>query len=172
MWTRLPRDRLSLCRLVVDVELGSTPRDMPDPPRAVVGFLKNSFKRGGYLKTMPPRVFENLVSGPELALRLGVSLKTIERWVRQRIVPNYRLGRRCVRFDTAEVREALAKFQRPALRRLPTRGIYRPKPRVLTSRHEAQQLDLRFTEDPCQLGLPLAIVPPVEQHPDGEPLPE
>jgi excisionase family DNA binding protein len=107
-----------------------------------------------------PSAYENLVSGDEMARRLGVSLKTIERWVGERIIPNYRLGRRCVRFDVALVREALRKFERPALRRLPARGVYRLKPRAPVARYEAEQTELRFTpEDPLQLALP--FTPPV-----------
>ena len=110
---------------------------------------------------MAESVFQTLVSGPELASRLGVSIKTIERWVRQRLIPSYRLGRKCTRYDVTAVLAALEKFQRPALKRLPQR-IYSPRKRSPKARYEAQQLELRFGADPNQLALGLAF-PEVEE---------
>ena len=106
---------------------------------------------------MSDNVYENLVSGDELARRLGVSRKSVERWTYQRIIPSYAFGPRCLRFDPGEVRQALRKFERPALRRLP-RGNYRPKPRAPAARYEAHQMELRLApEDPTQLALPLIM---------------
>ncbi len=102
---------------------------------------------------MAATVYENLVSGDVLAIRLGVSAKTVERWTHARIIPCFRFGERCVRYDTSEVRHALRKFEHPALRRLP-RGNYQPKRRPPKGRFEAQQLELPFkAEDPGQLQL-------------------
>jgi hypothetical protein len=111
-------------------------------------------------------VYENLIAGDELARRLGVSLKTVERWSGQRIIPSYRFTTRCVRFDPGEVRAALRKFEKPALRRLP-RGNYRSKPRAPVARYEAQQTELRFVpDDPSQLSFPF-IAPKSDR--DGNP---
>ena len=88
-----------------------------------------------------------------LVLLLPDSVKTVERWSRQRIIPSYTFGARCIRYDAAEVRQALRKFEKPALRRLP-RGNYKPRPRAPETRYEAQQLELRVApEDPSQLAL-------------------
>jgi Helix-turn-helix domain len=104
-------------------------------------------------------MYENLIPGDELARRLGVSKKTVERWTYRRIIPSYNFSPRCLRFDPGEVRQALRKFERPALRRL-SRGTYRPKPRAPVARYEAQQMEMRFApEDSSQLILPLALTP-------------
>jgi excisionase family DNA binding protein len=103
------------------------------------------------------RTFETLISGDEVCRRLGVSQATVDRWVSGRIIPCYKFGARCVRFDYQEVREALSKFGNPARRRLP-RGTYRPKRK---SRFHAEQLSLPFwSEDPAQLLLGLFPVAP------------
>ena len=108
---------------------------------------------------MSSNVYENLISGEVLSRRLGVSLKTVERWSRARVIPSYRFGERCVRYDPSEVRHALRKFEHPALRRLP-RGIYQPKRRPPKGRFEAQQMELPFkAEDPGQLQLGLTLDP-------------
>jgi len=100
-------------------------------------------------------IHEILVDRVELARRLGVSRATVERWSRARYIPSYTFGHRCVRYDIQEVKSALLKFQRPALRRLP-RGNYQPRRKPTTTRFEAQQMELRFApEDPSQLMLPL-----------------
>jgi len=100
---------------------------------------------------------------------LGVSRKTVERWTYQRIIPSYSFSPRCLRFDPSEVRQALRKFERPALRRLP-RGNYRPKPRAPTARYEAQQMEMRFApEDPSQLILSLFLPPPAALPDTGNP---
>lgn len=93
---------------------------------------------------------EILIDGDELARRLGVSRPTVDRWVSKRIIPAYRFGNRCTRFDGNEVRAALKKFERPAFRRL-ARGMYKPKASKLI-RFEAEQLEfLFFQDDPAQL---------------------
>jgi len=52
-----------------------------------------------------------LLTKNELAIQLGVSPRTIETWVACRRIPVYKFGRRCVRFDLQEVREALRHFR-------------------------------------------------------------
>jgi excisionase family DNA binding protein len=108
---------------------------------------------------MSATIYECLITGEELSRRLNVSLATVERWVSQRFIPSYAFGKRCVRFDASEVRTALRKFERPALRRLP-RGNYRAKARPPITRHEAEQLEFKFVpEDPAQLVMDLATAP-------------
>jgi excisionase family DNA binding protein len=119
-------------------------------------------------------VYENLVSGDLLALRLGVSAKTVERWTRARVIPCYRFGKRCVRYDSSEVRHALRKFEQPALRRLP-RGNYQSRRRPPKVRFEAQQLELPFQaedQDQLQLGLTLFPVAPGSTLNLSEPAPD
>ena len=115
---------------------------------------------------MPATVYENLVSGDVLALRFGVSAKTVERWTGARVIPCYRFGERCIRYDSSEVRHALRKFEHSALRRLP-RGNYQLRRRPPKVRFEAKQIELPFvTEDPdqLQLGLNLATVVPARPN--------
>jgi excisionase family DNA binding protein len=56
-----------------------------------------------------------LLTKGKLAQALSVSPRTIEKWVAARRVPVMRFGRRCVRFDLAEVREALNRFRIEAI---------------------------------------------------------
>ncbi len=103
----------------------------------------------------PPTSYEVLIPIEEMARRLGVSVATVERWTARRIIPCYRLGQRCLRFDYGEVRAALAKFGRPALRRL-ERGTYKPRRKQPRARFEAVQIELCFKrDDPAQILLPL-----------------
>jgi excisionase family DNA binding protein len=109
-----------------------------------------------YLLTAMVPTFKTLLTGTQLGQSLGVSQATIDRWVSGRIIPCYKFGARCVRFDYQEVREALSKFGNPARRRLP-RGTYRPKGRP---KFRAEQLNLPFQwEDPSQLLLGLLPEP-------------
>lgn len=103
--------------------------------------------------------YEVLIDGAEVARRLGVSRKTVERWVQTKIVPSYRFGHRCVRFDFGEVRSALSRFERLAFRRLP-RGRYQPRRK--NRRFEAVQLELEFPRTDLNqllLTLPVAAIP-------------
>ena len=45
---------------------------------------------------------EPLVSAKELAVRLGVHVKTVLKWARAGILPAVRFSRWCVRFDPVE----------------------------------------------------------------------
>jgi hypothetical protein len=96
-----------------------------------------------------------LIDSEELRFRLSVSQATIERWTASKIIPSYKFGSRCVRYDYTEVRSALSKFEIPAYRRLP-RGpfAHRRKP----SREVVRWVQAEFAltwEDPSQLLLPL-----------------
>jgi excisionase family DNA binding protein len=100
---------------------------------------------------MPDPTYNPLLDGNELGTRLGVSQSTIERWVAARIIPVYRFGYKCLRFDYSAVREALAKFETPAYRRLP-RGpfAHRRKQAIPTQKWVQPELPLRW-DDPAQL---------------------
>jgi excisionase family DNA binding protein len=104
---------------------------------------------------MPNEIYETLLDGNTLAGRLSVSRATIDRWVSRRIIPCYAMGNRCIRFDFQEVRQALTKFGRPALRRLP-RGNYCRRRRI-RSRFEAVQMELTLCDNPDQLLLSIAV---------------
>jgi excisionase family DNA binding protein len=105
-------------------------------------------------------LYEPLITKEELARRMSVSISCVDRWIRARRIPLYELGARCVRFDYSEVRAALAKFERAALRRFP-RDTYKPRRRLKVYR--AEQLALPFgPEDPAQGCFPfMAPLPPL-----------
>jgi predicted site-specific integrase-resolvase len=46
-----------------------------------------------------------------LAQEYGVSLRTVDNWVRRKIIPVVRITKRCLRFRRNAVRRALAKFE-------------------------------------------------------------
>lgn len=56
-----------------------------------------------------------LLTAAELAKALKVSRRTIGNFTKSRRIPCLRLGRRCVRYDLAKVREALAKYEQQAV---------------------------------------------------------
>lgn len=72
---------------------------------------------GGTLKSAPRDGFrisdrtQHLLSRHELALSLGVSLKTVERWTSRRMIPFLRLSIRLIKYDLARVRAALEKYE-------------------------------------------------------------
>jgi len=104
-----------------------------------------------YLEGMPEPACNPLLDGNQLGDQLGVSQSTIERWVAARIIPVYRFGYKCLRYDYAAVREALAKFEKPAYRRLP-RGpfAHRRKQPIQILKWVQPELPLIW-EDPTQL---------------------
>lgn len=55
------------------------------------------------------------LTAAELAAELKVCRRTIGNWTRCRRIPCLRLGRRCVRYDPARVREALERFEQEAV---------------------------------------------------------
>jgi hypothetical protein len=73
-------------------------------PSALVAPDRQSFNR-------------HLHSKQEVALALGVSLRTLENWMRQKKVPFFRLSPRLVKFDLQRVKGALDKYEvRPLIR--------------------------------------------------------
>jgi len=52
-----------------------------------------------------------LVTKPDLAEQLNLSVRSIDNLVRRRAIPIIRLSGRCVRFDPEAVRRALNKFE-------------------------------------------------------------
>lgn len=56
-----------------------------------------------------------LLTAAELAEALKVSRRTIGNFTKSRRIPCLRLGRRCVRYDLAKVREALVKYEQQAV---------------------------------------------------------
>jgi excisionase family DNA binding protein len=109
---------------------------------------------------MAEPTYNPLLDGTDLAARLGVSQSTIERWVAARIIPVYRFGYKCLRFDYSAVREALAKFETPAYRRLP-RGpfAHRRKPPSKVPKWVQPELPLGW-DHPAQLHLFLSGLDP------------
>ncbi len=102
--------------------------------------------------------YNPLIDGNELKGLLGVSQATIERWVSARIIPSFRFGRKCVRFDYLAVRNALAKFEKPAYRRLP-RGPYSVRREKSKPTEDPIQLELLLrSDDPAQLLLPMTCL--------------
>lgn len=57
----------------------------------------------------------NLLTAAELAAEIKVGRRTIGAWTKNRRIPALKLGRRCVRYDLARVREALAKYEQEAV---------------------------------------------------------
>lgn len=53
---------------------------------------------------------QTLLTRPELAESLGVSVSTISKWMRQRRIPFLKLSPRMVRFEPSQVREQLAAY--------------------------------------------------------------
>lgn len=51
-----------------------------------------------------------LLTKQQIAERLGVSLSTINSWMKRGILPYYRLSPRCIRFDIAKVDEAIQQM--------------------------------------------------------------
>ena len=51
-----------------------------------------------------------LINAADLAAHIGVDVRTIWRWVRQRKIPAIRRGTRCLRFNLADV---LAELEVP-----------------------------------------------------------
>ena len=56
-----------------------------------------------------------LLTAAEIAAELKVGRRTIGAWTKSRRIPALKLGRRCVRYDLAHVREALSKFTQEAV---------------------------------------------------------
>ncbi len=56
---------------------------------------------------------EPLLKMDELAARLGMCRGNVQLLTRKRLIPCFRFGRRCVRYDLAQVREALSRFAVP-----------------------------------------------------------
>jgi len=53
---------------------------------------------------------EHLPRKRDIAKRYGVSLRTVDRWVKERLIPHIRFGNRCVRFRWAAVERAVDKL--------------------------------------------------------------
>jgi len=82
-----------------------------------------------------PRPF-GLIKKKELAKILSISPRTIDSWIAQRRIPALKFGRRCVRFDLQEVREALRHFRIEASAREPKASNTRHKPHLRASSSE------------------------------------
>ncbi len=50
---------------------------------------------------------QDIVTAAEVGKRLGVSEATITRWARQNIIPRIVISRRTIRYDLADVLDAL-----------------------------------------------------------------
>lgn len=98
---------------------------------------------------------EELVDKATLARLLSVSVSGVDRWQRSRRIPVYVLGDHCVRYDYAQVRASLEKFQRPGLLRFP-RQVYRRRPKPVRTIAEQLPLALGEPSDPKQVWFPFA----------------
>ena len=56
---------------------------------------------------------QKLVNKPTIALRYGVSERTIQEWMEKGMIPYYKLGY-MVRFDPDECDSALGRFKAPS----------------------------------------------------------
>jgi hypothetical protein len=58
----------------------------------------------------PTEAQARFVSKPAICLRYGVCSRTIENWMRSKMVPFLRIGKRGVRFDPEACDRALSRF--------------------------------------------------------------
>jgi excisionase family DNA binding protein len=56
-----------------------------------------------------------LLTAAQIAAEIQVGRRTIGAWTAARKIPAIRLGKRCVRYDLQQVREALRKFTQEAV---------------------------------------------------------
>ncbi len=56
-----------------------------------------------------------LLTAAQLAQEIQVSRRSVGLWTASRKIPAIKLGRRCVRYDLQQVREALRKFTQEAI---------------------------------------------------------
>jgi hypothetical protein len=65
-------------------------------------------------------VHRKLIRKKDLAAELNASPRTIDNWVRQKLIPVHRFSARLLRYDLRKVQSALDKFEvREAGRKLP-----------------------------------------------------
>jgi excisionase family DNA binding protein len=53
---------------------------------------------------------EQLPRKRDVARRYGVSLRTVDRWVKERLIPHIRFGNRCIRFRWEAVERAVDRL--------------------------------------------------------------
>ena len=53
---------------------------------------------------------EQLPRKRDVARRYGVSLRTVDRWVKDPLIPHIRFGNRCIRFRWADVERAVNRL--------------------------------------------------------------
>lgn len=79
-----------------------------------------------------PSIFSGpLLTKAQLAERYAVSVSCIDKWIRDRKIPVYRIARKCVRFDAAKCDAIIAKSEAPvgrAHRRRHKVAKSKPKP--------------------------------------------
>jgi excisionase family DNA binding protein len=73
------------------------------------GTFREATKRLSGLTRGSEPVARRLASYPDAARYVGVDVRTIRNWVRDGVVPAYRLGTKTVRVDLNEVDEALCQ---------------------------------------------------------------
>ena len=57
-----------------------------------------------------PAGIESLLDKQAVARRYGVSVRTVDRWLKERRIPCIRFGRRCVRFRWEAVERAVERL--------------------------------------------------------------
>lgn len=70
-----------------------------------------------YMANNKKREPARLVGSSELARRLGTKPDTVRRWARSGLIPCYRVGMKSLRFDFAEICEALRSVSPGEVRR-------------------------------------------------------
>ena len=65
--------------------------------------------------SQPPATPEGFIGKPEVARRLGKTLRTVDNWMKRGILPYYKIGR-SVEFKWSDVESHLTKTCRVALR--------------------------------------------------------
>ena len=61
-----------------------------------------------------PSKIEGLILKPLVARRAGVSVRTVDEWIRHKRIPSIKIGR-TIRFRWAAVEAALLKYERHAI---------------------------------------------------------
>jgi|GEM_PF-5292587 len=57
---------------------------------------------------------ETLLTKKQVAKHFGVTVKAIDKWMREKRIPYYSLSRKCVRFRESELDEHLRQFRKTA----------------------------------------------------------
>jgi excisionase family DNA binding protein len=62
---------------------------------------------------------ETLLTKKQVAKLFGVTVKAIDKWMKEKRIPYYSLSRKCVRFRESELDEHLRQFKKTAIQGKP-----------------------------------------------------